>query len=176
MGIGSLLLVAILTAGAQHVALAQQTLGDAQFQIRYSASGITSVTHLHDKYDTEYISAGDILIRFWAHGEKTWKQASAATLDKSSGTDQPTASFTIGVQIPTIATSSKASASVRFPGLFALNDQRVPREFICLCYSAARVAGSGARRRLLFQRRLPGAVIGIAGIENSEGRRNEQTT
>jgi hypothetical protein len=131
MRIRSLLLVAILTAGAQHVAVAQQTLGDVQFHVRYSASGITSVTHVHDKYDTEYISAGetlgDILIRFRAHGEKTWNQASAATLDKSSGTDQPTASFTIGVQIPTIATSSKASASVRFPGVFALNDQRVPK-------------------------------------------------
>jgi len=53
MRIPCLLLVAILTAVTQQVAGAQQTLKDAQFQVRYSASGVTSVTHVHDKYDTE---------------------------------------------------------------------------------------------------------------------------
>ena len=131
MRIPSLLLVVILTAVTPQVAGAQQTLEDSQFQVRYSASGVTSVMHVRDKYDTEYLSGGetlgDLLIRYRSQGEKTWKQASAATLDKSSETAQPTASYTIGVQIPTIASSSKTSASVRFPGMFALNDQRVPK-------------------------------------------------
>ena len=127
----SLLLVAVLSAGSQQVAVAQQSLGNAQFQVRYSAFGVTSVTHVHDKDDTEYISAGDtlgdLLIRYRLRGENTWKQASAAALDKSAEKDQPSPSYTIGVPAPTIATSSKASASVRFPGVFALNDQKVPK-------------------------------------------------
>jgi hypothetical protein len=130
MRITSLLLVAFLIASSQHIAVAQQLLEDTQFRVHYSTSGVTSVRHVHDKYDTEYISAGetlgDLLIRYRSHGEKTWKQASAATLDKSSETDERAASYTIGVVVLTIATSSKASASVRFPGVLALNDQRVP--------------------------------------------------
>jgi hypothetical protein len=130
MRIPSLLLAAILTAGSQRIAVAQQTLADDQFQLRYSTSGVSSVKHVHDKYDTEYIAAGetlgDLLIRYRARGEKAWKSASVATLDKSSGTATSAANYTIGVVAPTIATSSKASASVRFPGLFALNDQRAP--------------------------------------------------
>jgi len=127
----SLLLVAVLSAGSQQVAVAQQSLGNAQFQVRYSAFGVTSVTHVHDKYDTEYISAGDtlgdLLIRYRLRGEDTWKQASAAALDKSPEKDQLSLSYTIGVPAPTIATSSKTLASVRFPGVFALNDQKVPK-------------------------------------------------
>ena len=131
MRISSLPLVTVLTAGSQQVAVAQQTLADAQFQVRYSALGVTSVTHVHDKYDTEYISAGealgDLLIRYRAQAEKNWKQASAATLEKSSEPDELTANYIIGVQVPTITTSSETSSSVRFPGMFALNDRRVPK-------------------------------------------------
>ncbi|PYU87779.1 MAG: hypothetical protein DMG51_01265 [Acidobacteria bacterium] len=149
----SLLLVAVLSAGPQQVAVAQQSLGNAQFQVRYSAFGVTSVTYVHDKYDTEYISAGDtlgdLLIRYRLRGENTWKRASAAALDKSPEKDQLSLSYTIGVPAPTIATSSKTSASVRFPGVFALNDQKVPKSShdmgipLFVCGHARKAHGSG---------------------------------
>lgn len=107
-----------------------QSLQNAQFQLAYSPTGITSLKHVHDKYDTDYIAAprtvGDLLIRYRAAGEKDWEKASAAVLNTSSPANSQEVSFTIGRLVPTLASLSRVSASVRGP-VFALNDQLFPR-------------------------------------------------
>lgn len=107
-----------------------QSLQNAQFQLAYSPSGITSLKHVHDKYDTDYIADGrtfgDVLLRYRGVGQKDWKKASAAVLNASAPANPQEVSFTIGELVPTIASLSRASASTRGP-VFALNDQLLPR-------------------------------------------------
>ena len=109
---------------------AAQSFQDAQFQLAYSSSGITSLKRVHDKYDTDYIAGGrtfgDVLIGYRAVGAKDWKKASAAALDTNAPANSQGVSFTIGELVPTLASLSHASASTRGP-LFALNDQLLPR-------------------------------------------------
>ena len=103
--------------------IAAQSLQDTQFQLAYSPSGITSLKHVHDKYDTDYVAdgrtVGDVLIRYRAAGQKDWKKASAAVLNTNAPANPQGVSFTIGELIPTLASLSRASASVRGP-VFAL--------------------------------------------------------
>ncbi len=51
-----------------------QSLQNAQFQLAYSPSGITSLKHVQDKYDTDYIAGGrtvgEVIIRYRAIGGK----------------------------------------------------------------------------------------------------------
>src|SRR5215467_9271653 len=109
---------------------AAQSLQDAQFQLAYSPSGITSLKHVHDKYDTDYIADGrnfgDVLIRYRAVGQKDWKKASAAVLNTGQPANPQEVSFTIAELVPRLASLSHASASTRGP-LFVLNDQLLPR-------------------------------------------------
>ena len=103
----------------------------SQFQIEYSPAGVTSLKHVQDKYDTDYISSGralgDLLIRYRAVGEKDWKQASAASMDGAQAAGQSTANYAVGVPVPTIATASTPSASIRSFEVFALRDQIEPK-------------------------------------------------
>lgn len=129
MRIPSFLLCAAITLIGLQSADAQ-SMQDAQFNVRYAEFGVTNITHVRDKYDTEYLSAGEALgdtpIRYRARSAKVWKKAAAAVLDHRSANDPVSATYAVGIQVPTIATSSKPSASVRFPGVFALNDLKVP--------------------------------------------------
>ena len=113
------------------LAAPQHHLSDAQFRIGYSASGLTTIRHVHDRYDTNYIARGaalgDLLIRYRALGGRKWKEASAARIDRGAGNDPSAVSYTIGVGVPTIARSSRPSASVRSFALFALGDGIVPK-------------------------------------------------
>jgi len=110
--------------------IAAQSLQDTQFQLVYSPSGITSLKHVHDKYDTDYIAdgrtVGDVLVRYRAVGEKDWRKASAAVLNTSASPYPQGVSFTIGQVVPTLASLARPSASARGP-VFALNDQLLPR-------------------------------------------------
>lgn len=110
--------------------IAAQSLQDTQFQLVYSPSGITSLKHVHDKYDTDYIAdgytVGDVLVRYRALGEKDWRKASAAVLNTSAPANPQGVSFTIGQLVPTLASLARPSASTRGP-VFALNDQLLPR-------------------------------------------------
>jgi hypothetical protein len=108
---------------------APQQLSDAQFQVSYSASGVTAIRRVHDKYDTNYIlrgaALGDILLRYRTAGSSQWKEASGAEIDRSASSPSEV-TYTIGVAVPTIARSSRPSASIRSMGLFALGDGMVP--------------------------------------------------
>src|SRR5256885_16194367 len=94
-----------------------QSLDNSDFKIQFSSAGITSLKRVHDKYDTNYIArghaVGDLIIRYRATGEKDWEKASGAVLDSSSSPGQSGVSFTIGELIPTLASRSRLSASVR---------------------------------------------------------------
>ena len=110
--------------------IAAQSLQDTQFQLAYSPSGITSLKHAHDKYDTDYIAdghtVGDVLVRYRSVGEKDWRKASAAVLNTGEPASPQGVSFTIGRLVPTLASLARPSASTRGP-VFALNDQLLPR-------------------------------------------------
>ncbi|MGH9781698.1 MAG: hypothetical protein ACRD33_07735, partial [Candidatus Acidiferrales bacterium] len=122
------LLIAVLSV--LPATAAQQTAENSQFEVRFSTAGVTSLKHTHDKYDTDYIAAGealgDVMIRYRASGEQNWKEASAARVDDAHSAGSSVVTYTIGTSIPTIATSSRASASVKSPAIFALNDKIVP--------------------------------------------------
>lgn len=96
-----------------------------------TTSGIASLKRVQDKYDTDYIasgrSLGNVLIRYRTLGEHDWKQASAVRMNGDHQPGDSEVTYTIGTSIPTIATSSRATASVPSPAVFALNDQIVPR-------------------------------------------------
>ena len=120
------LIPALVLSAALPLAAVAQSLQNAQFRLDYSPTGITSLKHVHDKYDTDYIAAsrtvGDLLIRYRAAGEKDWEQASAAVLNTSSPANAQEVSFTIGKLVPTLASFGLAEKAPRsgcnmiFPG------------------------------------------------------------
>jgi Family of unknown function (DUF5695) len=126
------LVPAILLAATSSLALqaSAQSIGDSQFQLDSSSSGLTSLKRVQDKYDTDYIARGrtlgDVLIRYRLEGEKGWRKASAAVRDHSDPSSPQTLTFTIGELKPTLASLARPSASVRSQALLALNDQPLP--------------------------------------------------
>jgi hypothetical protein len=123
--------ITFVILGLHAAAAIGQSSSNNQFQIEYSPSGIASIKHVQDKYDTDYIASGralgDLTIRYRAAGEKEWKQASAASMDASTTAGQAVANYTVGVAVPTIATTSTPSASIRSFEVFALRDQIEPK-------------------------------------------------
>jgi hypothetical protein len=79
-----------------HVASAQ-TLTNGQFNIRYSSSGIISLKHVEDAYDTDYMAQGkplgDVLIRYRKSGDSQWQATQNAHDPRST---ERTVSYTIG--------------------------------------------------------------------------------
>ncbi len=104
-----------------------QQISNDQFNLTYSPAGLSSVKHTHDTYDTDYIAPGrtlgDVLVRYRASGDGGWREASSATAPAASN---ETLSYTIGRAVPTLATSSKSSASTGQWSLHALSDQIEP--------------------------------------------------
>ena len=126
-----LALVFIVIVAVPEVCPAQATLKNEQFQVSTSASGVSSIKRVQDKYDTEYIAParnlGDLVIRYREVGQQEWKRASAAVIDPATaGAGQTTIKYTVGELVPTIATASKATASVEPWEVWALNDQVEP--------------------------------------------------
>jgi hypothetical protein len=50
-----------------------QQLSSQQFDISYSPAGLSSIKHVHDAYDTDYVmygrTLGDVVLRYRATGE-----------------------------------------------------------------------------------------------------------
>lgn len=107
-----------------------QSIDDSAFHVRFSSAGLTSLKRVHDKYDTDYIArghaVGDLIVRYRATGEKDWQTASGAVFDSGNSPGQSGVSFTIGELIPTLASRSRLSASVRSQAVQALNGQLLP--------------------------------------------------
>ena len=112
----------LLAAVAGAAALTGQPLANSSFQIQNSPSGLTSLKRVHDRYDTDYIAGGhalgNVLVRYKVPADAAWQTALYAT---GGGL-----SYHVGRAIPTVATSSKASASAGGMPLDALNDQTEP--------------------------------------------------
>ena len=117
----------LLAAVAAAITLPAQPLANDSFQILTSPSGLTSLKRVHDGYDTDYIAGGralgNVLVRYKLPAETSWQTALYPTARSQSGFR---VSYRIGRAIPTIATSSKTSASYRRMPLGALNDQIEP--------------------------------------------------
>jgi len=124
-------LFALMIGCSQTVAGAAGVLSNAQFRIGYSISGITSIMRVQDRYDTDYIAPGrtlgSVVVRYRPRGKQEWENASTAMMDGTAPASNSTLSFTIGMPVPTVATSSRASASVRSWEVLALNDQVQPK-------------------------------------------------
>ena len=59
-------------------------LENDRFQLTFSGSGLSSLKHTHDVYDTDYVlsgrAVGDVLVRYKTAGQ-AWKQVDSATAD-----------------------------------------------------------------------------------------------
>ena len=130
MRIRFLALLVVVMAVLPEVCAAQTILKNEQFQVGASDFGIASVRRVHDKYETEYIapgrSLGDLVIRYREVGQKEWKRATAAAIEGTPAAGQTAIHYTVGELVPTIATSSKPSASVEPWEVGALKDQIEP--------------------------------------------------
>jgi hypothetical protein len=86
--------------------LPAQILTNDQFRIGYSHMGITSLKHVQDVFDTDYLlpgrSAGDLVLRYRAAGATEWKQISDAELDAAASSGSRVV-FHVGRAVPTIA-------------------------------------------------------------------------
>jgi hypothetical protein len=106
---------------------AGQQISNDQFNLTYSSAGLRSVKHTHDSYDTDYIAPGralgDVLVRYRDAGDGSWREASSATAPAASN---ETLSYSVGRAVPTLATSSKPSASAGQWSMHTLNDQIEP--------------------------------------------------
>jgi hypothetical protein len=126
-----LALVLVVTAALPEVCAAQTTPQNDQFQVDSSNAGIASIKRVPDKFDTGYIaparSLGDLLIGYRDAGQQEWRRASAAVIDPAgAGPGQTTIAYTVGELVPTIATTSQATASVEPWEVWALKDQIEP--------------------------------------------------
>jgi hypothetical protein len=119
-----------------------QTLTNSQFRIVYSPTGLTSLKHVQDVFDTDYVlpgrSFGDLTIRYRTAGAADWQQISQAGLNAAASSATRVA-LHVGRAIPTIATTSRITSSIVPPAgragaagrggalsAAALNDQLEP--------------------------------------------------
>ena len=107
--------------------LSNDRLSNDQFNLTYSSSGLSSVKHTHDAYDTDYITAGrtlgDVVVRYRSAGDSAWQEVSSGN---SAVAANQRLSYTVGRAVPTIATSSRPSSSSGQWSLEALSDQIEP--------------------------------------------------
>ena len=124
------LLRAVLVCSLCFSASAQQFENEG-FQLRFSRSGLSSLKHTNDVYDTDYVlpgrALGDVVVRYKTAGQ-AWQQVDSATAG-TAGPFNPAPAYTykIGRAIPTIATTSKTNSSIGPWGTSALNDQIEPK-------------------------------------------------
>jgi hypothetical protein len=117
--VSALLLVLLVSAQA----VIAQSPSTSPFQVQYTASGISSLQKVQDKYATDYIQSGlalgDISIRYRAEGAGQWNEISAASRDPR--VRGAVAAYSICRLQPTLAGAAHVSASVRSPGVRVVN-------------------------------------------------------
>ena len=105
-----------------------QSPSTSPFQVQYTASGISSLQKVQDKYATDYIQSGvalgDVFIRYRGESADSWNEISAASRDPSA--QGAGAAYTINRLQPTLAGGARASASVRSPLARLLNSAFEP--------------------------------------------------
>src|ERR1017187_9200867 len=79
-----LLFSVLLTAQIVARAIGQAP-SNSPFQVKYGASGVSSLQRVQDKYATDYVQTGhalgDITIRYRTEGTGPWNEISAASRD-----------------------------------------------------------------------------------------------
>jgi hypothetical protein len=92
-----------------------QTLRNQQFQLTCSPAGLTSLKHVQDVFDTDYIlpgrSTGDLVLRYRTAGSTDWRRVSQAAVDASASSESRL-SLHVGNAVPTIASESRISTSM----------------------------------------------------------------
>ncbi len=120
-------LVAVLLSALAVCIAHAQTVANDQFKFSYTRNGISSLKHVNDAYDTDYISPGrtlgDVLIRYRKPGDNAWEQILGAYNPESTATNL---SLRVGRTVSTLATSAMRESSAPRWGLNALNDQLEP--------------------------------------------------
>jgi hypothetical protein len=106
------LLCAFLVSAA---GLSGQTLTNDQFRITSSPTGVTSLKHVKDVFDTDYVlpgrSLGDLVVRYRTAGATEWKQISTAGVNASASSGSRVA-LHVGLAVPTVASRSRVSSSI----------------------------------------------------------------
>jgi hypothetical protein len=123
------LLAGLWLAGASTPAAADD-LANRAFQLKYDASGVTSLKRTADVADTDYIAAngalGRLIVRYRTSAHGDWKELR----DLIAGPRGPSGmeiNYALGALLPTIASRASGSAVQGVAGLRGLNDGIVPR-------------------------------------------------
>jgi hypothetical protein len=116
-------LVAVSSAAAS-----AQELSNGAFQIRYDATGITSLWRTADVADTDYIAAngslGRLIVRYRTAAHGDWKELRELILKSASGQG---IQYELGAPTASLASRASGSAVQGVAGLRGLNDGVVPR-------------------------------------------------
>jgi hypothetical protein len=106
---------------------APQELSNRAFQIRASATGITSLKHTGDVADTDYIAArgslGPLVVRYRTTANGDWKELRDLI---PAGGSASQAGYLLGATTASLASRASGSAVQGVGGIRALNDGVVP--------------------------------------------------
>src|SRR5687768_3032086 len=108
---------------------AADELANRAFQLKYDASGITSLKRTGDVADTDYIAAGGalgrLIVRYRTAARGDWKEL--RELIAAAGGASGEIAFTLATPMPTLASKASGSAVQGVAGIRGLNDGLVPR-------------------------------------------------
>ena len=93
-------------------------MSNEHFRIASAATGVSSLKHTADVFDTDYIlpgrSLGDLVVRYREAGTSDWKQVSSAAM-VGAGPPGSRVALHVGRVVPTIATQSRVRTSIVAP-------------------------------------------------------------
>jgi hypothetical protein len=124
------MLVAALCLAACPARTAADDLSNRAFQLKYDASGITSLKRTGDVADTDYIAAngalGRLIVRYRTSAHGDWKEL-RDLLARPRGANPSEIAYVLGTLQPSMASRASGSAVQGVAGIRGLNDGLVPR-------------------------------------------------
>ena len=119
-----------LRAG-QSAPLAADDLSSRAFQLKYDASGITSLKRTGDVADTDYIAAngalGRLIVRYRTSAHGDWKELRDLLATPRAAPNANEIAYALGTRQPSMASRASGSAVQGVAGIRGLNDGLVPR-------------------------------------------------
>jgi hypothetical protein len=123
-------LAAALCFAAMPARAAADDLSSRAFQLKYDASGITSLKRTGDVADTDYIAAngalGRLIVRYRTSAHGDWKEL-RDLLARPRGANANEIAYILGALQPGMAARASGSAVQGVAGIRGLNDGLVPR-------------------------------------------------
>lgn len=120
--------LALLATTALVPAASADELSNRAFQVKYDATGITSLKRTADVADTDYIAAGSalgrVVVRYRTAPHGDWKELRELLL---TGSNAASVRYTIGALLQGLAAKASGSAVQGVAGIRGLNDGLVPR-------------------------------------------------